>query len=31
LPPSSSMRTPAMEASGWAEVTAPRAPMTTGR
>ena len=31
LPPSSSMRRPAMEAVGWAEVTAPRVPMTAGR
>ena len=31
LPPSSSMRVPAIEASGWAEVTAPRVPITTGR
>ena len=31
LPPSSSMRAPAMEASGCADVTAPRVPITTGR
>ena len=31
LPPSMSTRMPAIEASGWAEATAPRAPMTTGR
>ena len=31
LPPSSSTRMPAIEASGWAEVTAPRVPMTVGR
>ena len=31
LPPASSMRIPAMEASGWAEATTPRVPMTVGR
>ena len=31
LPPSSSTRIPAMDASGWAEATAPRVPMTVGR
>ena len=31
LPPSSSMRAPAIDASGCADVTAPREPMTTGR
>ena len=31
LPPSSRIRMPAMEASGWAEATAPLVPMTAGR
>ena len=31
LPPSSSMRSPAVDAMGWAEVTAPRSPTTAGR
>ena len=31
LPPSRSMRMPAMDASGWAEATAPLLPMTAGR
>ena len=31
LPPASSIRIPAMEASGWAEATTPRVPMTVGR
>ena len=31
LPPSRRTRMPAIEASGCAEVTAPRLPMTTGR
>jgi hypothetical protein len=31
LPPSSSMRMPAIDASGCAEATAPRAPITGGR
>ncbi len=31
LPPSRSMRMPAIEASGWADATAPRVPMIVGR
>ena len=31
LPPASSVWIPAIEASGWAEATAPRVPMTVGR